>query len=530
MSAVLPDSLDRCAELGMELAFHARRAPDKMALLDGDLALSFAQLNGLANQAARLMRSHGLVAGDAVAIIATNSYTFIALYWGCHRAGLRLTPVNWQLGLDELRYVVENCEARLCFVDTAAGAQALELAADMQRRGALGCYVFGEGAGGAGTALEPALAAHSASDIDEPLRGDVMLYTSGTTGRPKGVWRPQLEPQLAVVMQNAINAAFDFRGDGDIALATGPLYHSGPLNLCMAAPLASGVPVVLMRRWDAEAMLALVARHQITHTFCVPTMFHRLLRLPAATRQAHSLSSLRCVVHGAAPCPVETKRAMLDWLGPILLEMFASTEGFGTWITSEEWLRYPGSVGRPAPGQILVLDERRGVLATNTPGTLHVKMPGGAFRYFGEPDKTGRAQHDGYFTVGDIGYLNDEGYLFLSGRDAEVIIAGGVNIYPQEIDDVLMQHPDVADVACVGVPNAEWGEEVRAVVQLREGRAASPALAEELIAFCRARMAAQKCPRAVDVVAALPRSAAGKALRGQLRERYWPSDAGGRSR
>ena len=522
MSAGDAEALDRCAERGMELAFHAERHAERTALLDGDEALSFSALNGLANRVARLLRGHRIAPGDAVAMVSTNRSEFVAVYWGCHRVGARLTPINWQLNIDEMRYVVDNCQARLCFVDPTAGEAAMTLGAALQRGGAVACYAFGAEPARGVPALEPALAGHAAGDIDAPVRGDVMLYTSGTTGRPKGVWRSRMDPGFAVAMQNAINAMFDFRA-GDLALATGPLYHSGPLNLCMAAPLSCGVPVVLMRRWDAADMLEQLERHGITHTFCVPTMFHRLLRLPAAARR-RDLSRLRCVVHGAAPCPVETKRAMIDWLGPVLLEMFASTEGFGTWLTSEEWLRYPGSVGRPAPGQVRALDGQRRELPANTPGRLYVKMPdGAAFRYFGEADKTERAQWNGYFTVGDIGYLNEDGYLFLTGRDAEVIIVGGVNIYPQAVDDVLLGHPAVDDAACVGAPNAEWGEEVRAVVQLGKGAAASPALAEELIAFCRARLAAQKCPRAVDFVEALPRNAAGKALRGQIRAGYWPS-------
>ena len=522
MSAAASGALDRHAERGMELAFHAARRPRASALLDGDRKTSFAALNGAANQVARLLRSCGVAPGDAVAMISTNRSEFVALYWGCHRAGARLTPVNWQLGAEEMRYVARNCQARACFVDPAAGGPALALAAELRRDGAAACYAFGDGAPLGVPALSPALAAFGDGDIDDPARGDVMLYTSGTTGRPKGVWRPRLAPRQAVEMQNAINAAFDFRPDGDdVALATGPLYHSGPLNLCMAAPLSCGVPVILMRRWDAAEMLELIERHRVTHTFCVPTMFHRLLALPAAARE-RDLSSLRCVVHGGAPCPVETKRSMIDWLGPVLLEMFASTEGFGTWMGSEEWLRYPGSVGRPTSGQMLVLDERFRELPANAPGRLYLKMPGdGAFEYFGEPDKTERAQWNGYFTVGDIGYLNDEGCLFLTGRDAEVIISGGVNIYPQEIDDVLMRHPAVADAACVGAPSAEWGEEVRAVVQLNEGIRASAAVADELVAFCAERLSAQQRPRAVDFVDALERSAAGKALRAKIRARYW---------
>lgn len=508
----------RAAE-GMEIAAIAAEVPERMALRSQHEEMTFAQLNARANQLVRYLRGCGLKAGDAVALVCSNRLEFAVVRFACHRAGWRLTPVNWHLAPAEIAYIVENCDARALFLDVrVADAAAVCDFPALQTRVAIGGDVPSF------KAWPQILAGQDEGDIDDPCLGNMMLYTSGTTGRPKGVLRKQPNPADAAAMQQILTAVFQFQPDTgqDLALATGPLYHSGPFNLCLTTPLTAGIGSVIMDKWDAESMLQWVERYRISHTFCVPTMFNRLLQLPESIRDRYDVSSLRFVIHGAAPCSVETKQRMLDWFGPILWEIFAGTEGPGTIVSPREWLAKPGTVGKPGPDQVRILDENGCEVPVGTVGQVYLVNPSGSqFEYHKDPEKTVRAQRDGYFTAGDIGYLDADGYLFLTGRSAEVIISGGVNLYPQEIDDVLAQHPAVLDVACVGVPNAEWGEEVKAIVVAKPGEKANDALAQSLIDFAAQHLARQKLPRSVDFVAELPRSEAGKVLRRQLRERYW---------
>jgi long-chain acyl-CoA synthetase len=510
----------RAAE-GMEIAAVAAADPARIALWSAQGELSFATLNALANRLARRLRTVGLRAGDAVALACGNRPEFAVVRFAAHRAGLRLTPINWHLAAEDIAWIVADCEAKALFLDATRLAHAAEATAAAPTL-ALHVAIGGPLPGYAG--WEATLDGMDASDIPDPILGNTMLYTSGTTGRPKGVYRHQSDPAAAAQMQQLLTAVFRFdpEGERDRALATGPLYHAGPFGLCLTTPLTAGIGTVLMERWEPEAMLALIERHRITHTFCVPTMFNRLLQLPEPVRTGHDLSSLRFVIHGAAPCSVETKRRMLDWFGPILWELFAGTEGMGTIVGPEEWLTKPGTVGRPAPGQVRILDEAGRERPRGESGRVFLlNPPGSRFEYFRDAAKTAAVQHEGYFTAGDIGYLDEDGYLFLSGRSAEVIISGGVNLYPQEIDDVLAVHPAVADVACVGVPDEDLGEAVKAVVELRPGSAADDSTRASLMAFCAERLAKQKWPRSIDFVTVLPRSEAGKALRAQLRAGYW---------
>ena len=509
---------------GMEISAVAAAQPGRIALWSDQGTMTFTELNALSNRLARRLRAAGLAAGDAVALVCGNRSEFAVVRFAAHRAGLRLTPINWHLAPEDIRYIVENCEARALFLDTrvesvAAACTHIEaLALRVAIGGHLGGYLD----------WDAALAGMDGADIPDPVLGSTMLYTSGTTGRPKGVYRPPMDPAHAAQMQQVLTAVFQFDPESgrDRALATGPLYHTGPFSLCFTTPLTAGIGAVIMDKWEPARMLALIEQHRITHTFCVPTMFNRLLQLPDEVRARHDVSSLRFVIHGAAPCAVETKQRMLDWWGPILWEMFAGTEGMGTIVSPQEWLAKPGTVGRPAPGQVRILDEQGRELPPGESGMVYLVNPAGsAFEYYKDPAKTASALREGYFTAGDIGYLDADGYLFLSGRSAEVIISGGVNIYPQEIDDVLALHPAVADVACVGVPNEDLGEEIRAVVALRPGHAGDEALRQSLMDFCVERLAKQKWPRGIDFVEALPRSEAGKVLRGQLRSRYWAGRA-----
>ncbi|MFC0082482.1 AMP-binding protein, partial [Aciditerrimonas ferrireducens] len=390
--------------------------------------------------------------------------------------------------------------------------------------------------------LEGVLAAEDGSDLADPVAGSTMLYTSGTTGRPKGVERPP-------AAQGSVTAnLYGYRSDGsDLHLCTGPLYHAAPLAFSLAAPFAYGVGVVLMERFEPRRTLELIEAERVTHTHMVPTMFHRLLQLPEEERRAFDLGSLRFVLHGAAPCPVHVKRRMIEWLGPVIWEYYAATEGFGTLVDSTTWLARPGTVGRPVlPDGVVILDEEGRRVPPRTVGQVYLYAPPQArFQYHGDPQKTQGAFRGDYFTLGDVGYLDEDGYLFLTDRSADLVISGGVNIYPAEVDGVLLEHPAVADAASVGLPDEEWGEVLVSVLELRPEHPAAaelaaragagdpgpyeaPAeLAEEVVAFCRSRLAHYKCPRRVFLVARLPRQDNGKLYRRHVRQQLQERLAGG---
>jgi long-chain acyl-CoA synthetase len=501
----------------MLIGFHARAAPDRPCVLSAYGDRSFASLAARAFQLARALRASSLQAGDAVALLCSNRPEFVEAYAACQCAGLRLTPINWHLTGDEVGYIVDDSEAKAFLADahfSATASHAAERAPRAKLRLAIGDTIEGfEG-------YDDALSSQPSRELEDPRIGSSMLYTSGTTGRPKGVYRNGI-PRSPLTPPLTRTAAF--RPGEDLALVTGPLYHAAPLALNLAFPLAAGVGCVLMERWDPQSTLQLIERFRITHTHMVPTMFHRLLALPKEERERYDLSSLRWVLHGAAPCPVHVKRGMIDWLGPVLFEYYAATEGGGTFITGDEWLRKPGSVGRRLDRQpVHILDDTGTPLPPGQVGTVYFAAPSvGRFEYFHAPEKTAAAYRGDAFTMGDLGYFDEDGFLFLTGRSAEVIISGGVNVYPAEIDDVLLEHPAVGDVATVGVPNDEWGEEVKAVVQLKPEFAASSTLTSELLAHARTRLAGFKCPRSIDFTDDLPRLPTGKIVRRLVRDRYW---------
>lgn len=507
------DALTSAAAQGMTVALYASHEPDRMAVTAAGGTRTYAELNSRANQLARALRARGVAAGDGLAVLCGNRPEFVDAYVAAHRGGLRLTTINWHLTAEEAGYIANDCGARVLVADARFAAVATATAAHMPA----GTILLAAGGDIAGfESFEAFLAGHAGTDIDDPVLGSSMLYTSGTTGRPKGVHRAEQARVTAASL-----AIYGYRS-GDVHLCTGPLYHAAPLAFSLAAPLNAGVGVVLMDSWNPEDALRLIAEHRVTHTHMVPFMFHRLLALPAAARTAHDVSSIRQILHGAAPCPVSVKQAIIDWFGPVVVEYYAATEGLGTLVDSAAWLERPGTVGRPIlPGGVIVGDEAGEPLPPGETGLVYIKAPSvGRFEYFGDPAKTSSAYRGDYFTLGDVGYMDGDGFLFLTDRSANLIISGGVNIYPAEVDAVLLGHPAVADAATIGIPNPEWGEEVKAVVELRDGYAASDELAGELIAHCRDNLAHFKCPRTVDFTDQLPRQDNGKIYKRLLRDRY----------
>ena len=520
------------AASGMTLAFHAEQAPDRMAIISEHGNRTFAELNANANRLARVLRARGVGVGDSVSLVCANRPEFAEALAACTRIGVRLTTVNWHLTGEEMGYILDNSDAKAVIGDArfaAALRAAVELAPNLETRIAIGSI---EGFDD----YDKVIAPESGSDIDDPVLGRTMLYTSGTTGRPKGVDRPpaaQREanaakessdiPDAGVSLALSVGGAARQNGAaGDRHLCTGPLYHAAPLAFSLSGPLAAGCGVVLMDGWSAEETLRLVDEHKVTHTHMVATMFHRLLALPDEVKARYDLSSLRFIVHGAAPCPVAVKKALMEWLGPIVYEYYAATEGGGTFVGPDDWLTKPGTVGKPFhPALMQIHDAEGNVLGPNEIGTVYMRAPStGRFRYYKDDDKTASSYRGDYFTLGDHGYLDDDGYLFLTGRSAELIISGGVNIYPAEVDAVLLTHPAVGDAGTIGIPNDEWGEEVKAVIELKEGVDGTPELAAEILAFAKERLASFKCPRTIDFVAELPRHDNGKLYRRKLRELY----------
>jgi long-chain acyl-CoA synthetase len=512
----LEQRLDQAALTGMRLAVWAELRPDKVAVVDPDGSEhSTVTLNARVNRLVRLLRARGLRAGDGVALICSNRAEFVEAAAATQRAGLRLTPVNWHLTAEEIGYIVADCEAKAVIAE-AGRAPILEAMAPVD-----GAAVR-LAVGGAIDGFEPyetAIVDLDGSDIDDATLGGTMMYTSGTTGRPKGVYRPTSLPipQLAYSTRG-------YGGDDVVQLCAGPLYHAAPYVFDMLAALSTGATLVLLDKWDSEGVLRTIAQRRVTHLHLVPIMFQRLLALPAEVRARYAVGSVRFMIHGAAPCSPEVKLAMIEWFGPVIHEYYAGSEGgAGFMIDSHEWLKKPGSVGkRPALLQVRILDAEGHDLPNGQEGTIYHQLPpGGEFTYFKDAAKTAANRVEGFFTMGDVGYFDADDYLFLTGRSAETIISGGVNIYPQEIDNELIKHEAVADAATVGVPDPQWGEAVRAVVELKPDFAPSDDLAEEILAFARIALPAFKVPRKLDFATDLPRSEAGKIQRGKVRAPYW---------
>jgi long-chain acyl-CoA synthetase len=499
----------------------AAQAPDSTAVIEPDgSVVSYGELAARADQIGRGLQELGLRPGDVVCGMLPNGAAALALFFAALEAGLYVVPVNWHLAAGEVGYILGDSGAG-AFVAHERFAAVAAAAADQAGLRPDARFAVGSVPGfaplaslGAGTSGRP------------PIRttGAPMVYTSGTTGRPKGVRRALTgeDPDIVPLGGAGFFGLFGLKPfDDHVHLCCSPLYHTAVLNFATIS-IQLGHPAVLMDRFDPEVMLALIDRYRVTHSHMVPTQFRRLLALPEEVRARYDVSSMRAAIHGAAPCPQEVKRRMLDWWGPVVTEYYAATEGGGTLITGAEWLQRPGSVGRPwSYSEVRVLDENGEDVPAGEPGLVYMRMGASTFDYHKDQEKTLAGRARGMFTVGDIGYLDEDGYLYLRDRKGDMIISGGVNIYPAEIEAELSCHPAVGDVAVFGIPHDEWGEEIKAVVQPADGVTPGPELTAELLDFLGGRIAKFKLPKSVDYVAELPRDPNGKLYKRRLRDPYW---------
>ncbi len=503
----------------MHPAEHAARAPDKPAIVMAATgrAISFAALEAQSNQSAHLLRSLGLKRGDVVATLFANAPEVFAFGWAAQRSGLFQTAISNKLSPADIAYILADSGARLLVV--SPGYADLAHAALLSLPG-LPAYCW-DGSDGRLADWSMIVSAMPATPIADESAGTDLLYSSGTTGRPKGVM-PALPdgPIGAETPLTRMGMGLYGMSPDAIYLSTSPLYHAAPLRWAMAVQQIGGT-VIVMERFDAEEALRLIERHRVTHATFVPTHFVRMLKLTEEVRRRHDLASLQAVVHAAAPCPIPVKHAMIDWFGPVVHEYYSGTESCGiTALSSAEWLAKPGSVGRPVLGKVHIVDDTGNELPAGETG--HVYFSGGpAFRYLNDPQKTAEA-HDarGWATLGDIGHVDADGYLFLTDRKSFMIISGGVNIYPQEIENLLVTHPAVADVAVIGIPDEEMGERVIAIIQPAPDAMPGDDLAAELIAYARGHLGGVKTPRRIDFVAELPREPTGKLMKRKLRDAY----------
>ncbi len=512
----------------MDPGFYAQHTPDKAAAIHAGTGevLTYADLDARSNRLAQLLWSEGLRPGDHIAVFLDNHLRYFEIAWTAFRSGLYLTTVNRYLTGPEAAYIVNDCDARVLVSSRTVHDAASEIPEH-----APGCKRFlvidgpPEGVSAPFERYEQALDEHEAKPLEEQPLGEFMLYSSGTTGRPKGIARPLSGRPVSRGLPMAATLKRLFRADADsVYLSPAPLYHSAPVGFTTAIQSLGGT-VIMMEHFDARDALQALEKYAVTHSQWVPTMFTRMLKLPEEERAGFDFSAHQLAIHAAAPCPRKVKEEMFAWWGPILHEYYGGTESNGlTYVGPEDWLAHPGTVGRAVMGKIRICDDEGALLPTGEAGLVYFERKAMSFSYHNDPEKTRSAQHPEHSTwtaLGDIGYVDDEGYLYLTDRASFMIISGGVNIYPQEIENELIMHPKVEDVAVIGVPHAEFGEEVKAIVQPVASADADQSLADELLAFARERLAAYKCPRSIDFLAELPRLPTGKLYKRLLKDRYW---------
>jgi long-chain acyl-CoA synthetase len=500
----------------------AGEEPERIVLVapDGD-EIAAGDLLADANRVANGLRALGLETGDTVACVIANSREMITLYLAAMQIGVYLTPINHHLVGPEIAYIVNDSEAKVLVGDARFSDELVKALTEIDvpddNRFAVGDID--------GFRSWAELGDGQSSDAPENrVAGSPMHYTSGTTGKPKGVKRGivEIDPDDFGELYAGFQSMFGVTADYPHVHITGsPLYHTAVL-MWTANSLHMGHKIVLMDKWVPEEMLALIEQHQVSTSHMVPTQFNRLLALPDEVRAKYDVTSTRCMVHAAAPCPPEVKRRMIEWWGNSIMEYYAATEGGGSIVTADEWMERPGTVGKAWPGaELRILDDDGQPLPPNTEGTVYMGLAQANFEYKGDEEKTNDNRVDGFFTVGDWGYLDDAGYLFLKDRKSDMIISGGVNIYPAEIESELINFPKIGDVAVFGIPHEDWGEEIKAVVQPAEGVEPGDALTDEINAFAQERLAKYKRPKTIDYTDEMPRDPSGKLYKRKLRDPYW---------
>jgi long-chain acyl-CoA synthetase len=484
--------------------------------------VTYGELEDLSNQIAHLFRSLGAKRGDVIALCMENHWLFLPVCWAAFRSGLYFTAISYRLQASEVEYIVNDCGAKVLITSKMLEANFRALKPKLEN--APVCFMV-DGESDGASSFESAISNQLTCPIDDESYGERLLYSSGTTGNPKGIKKPLPEYELGAEIETVIAAnRYEYNSD-TIYLSPAPLYHAAPLGFNMTLT-RFGATTVIMEHFDAQESLRLIEAHYITHSQWVPTMFVRMLKLPDDVRQQYDMSSLKFAVHAAAPCPVDVKEQMIQWWGPVIWEYYAGTESTGrTIIDSVEWLAHKGSVGRAVDCSIHIVDDNDDPLPTGEIGGVYFESKL-TFEYLNDPVKTAEAtSKQGWTTLGDVGYLDDEGYLYLTDRKSFMIISGGVNIYPQETENALISHPKVMDVAVFGVPDADFGEAVKAVVQPMNMEEIGAELEAELIAYCRSKISHIKCPKSVDFLEELPRHPTGKLYKRLLKDQYWQTSA-----
>ena len=509
----------------MSIGRHARLAPERPAVIDSGTGaiLTYRQLDERSARFARYLAANGVRRGDTIALFMENNMRFMEIVWATRRSGLYVTAINRYLNAEETSYIVNDSDSVVLVASHARAdvAEALRDRAPRCRR-----FLMTGGTIPGWESYEDAVAPYPAEPPEVEWIGDLMLYSSGTTGRPKGIRRPARDVKVDEdELIKAFAGGYGF-GPDTVYLSPAPMYHAAPLVFSLGVHHGGGT-VVIMPRFDPIEALTAIERFKVTHSQWVPTMFVRMLKLPESERARFDLSSHTLAIHAAAPCPVDVKRAMIDWWGPILHEYYGATEGNGmTRINSEEWLAHPGSVGRAVVGVLHICDEEGQERPVGESGLAYFERDVMPFAYHKDPERTRSAQHPihpNWSTLGDVGHVDAEGFLYLTDRKAFMIISGGVNIYPREIEDALVAHPSVRDVAVFGIPDPEMGEQVKAVVELMDGVRPSADLADALLAFARTTLAHYKVPKSIDFMDQLPRLPTGKLYKQALRATYWPA-------